>query len=76
MVLNGYNYHERSFKKGDLNNPFYKQKLSLKDMFHKKKKKQRENIYSRKEIMKKKVLERTKADVALSSALAETTVLY
>ena len=54
MVFNGYNYHEKSFEKGDLNNPFYKQKLSSKDMFHKQKKKQRDNIYPQKKIMKKK----------------------
>ena len=48
MVVNGYNYHEKSFKKGHLNNPFYKQKLSSKDMFHKQKKKQGK-IYPRKE---------------------------
>ena len=35
-------------------------------MFYKRKKKQRDNIYPRKEIMKKKVLERIKAEVALS----------
>ena len=28
MVLIGYNYHKKSFKKTDLNNPFYKQKRS------------------------------------------------
>ena len=76
MVLNGYNYHEKSFKKGVLKNPFHKQKLSSKDMLHKQKKKQRENIYPRKEIMKKEVLERIKADVALSGALKETRILY
>ena len=32
MVLNGYNYREKSFEKVDLylNNPFYKQNLSSK----------------------------------------------
>ena len=30
MVLTGYNYHEKPFKKGDLNNPFPKQKRSSK----------------------------------------------
>ena len=30
MVLNGYNYHEKSSKKVDLNTLFYKQKLSSK----------------------------------------------
>ena len=30
MALDGYNYHETSFKKVDLNNPFNKQKLSSK----------------------------------------------
>ena len=45
-------------------------------MFHKRKKKQRENINPQKEIMKKKVLERIKADVALIGALAETRVYY
>ena len=30
MVPNDYNYHEKSFKKVDLNNPFYKQKRSSK----------------------------------------------
>ena len=32
MVLNGYSFHEKSFKKGDLNNPFYKEKLGSKDV--------------------------------------------
>ena len=54
MVLDGYNYHEKSIKKRDLSSPFYKKKLSLKDMFYKQKKKQREDIYPRKEIIKKK----------------------
>ena len=35
-------------------------------MFHKRKKKQRENICPRKEVIKKKILERIKADVAFS----------
>ena len=30
MVTNGYNCHEKSFKKVDLNNPFYKQKRNSK----------------------------------------------
>ena len=30
MVLIGYNYHEKPFNKGDLNNPFDKQKRSSK----------------------------------------------
>ena len=30
MVLAGYNYREKPFKEGDLNNPFHKQKLSSK----------------------------------------------
>ena len=31
MVLTGYSYHERPFKKGDLKNPFHKQKRSFKE---------------------------------------------
>ena len=30
MVLTGYNYPEKPFKKGDLDNPFYKQQRSFK----------------------------------------------
>lgn len=40
----------------------------------KQRRKQRENIYPRKEIMKKNVLERIKADVAVSGAFAENRV--
>ena len=40
----------------------------------KQRKKQKEDIYPRKEIMKKKVLEPIKADVAVSGALAESRV--
>ena len=61
-----------AFQKNRLNNPFYKQKRSSKDLSHEQRKKQRKKIYPRQEIMKKKVLERIKANVAVRCALAET----
>ena len=44
MVLTGYNYHEKPFKKGDLNNSYRKQTRSSKRFVHKQRKKRRENI--------------------------------
>ena len=38
-VLDGYNYHKKAPKNVDLNNPFYKQKRSSKDLYHKQRKK-------------------------------------
>ena len=77
MVLNGYDYREKSFKKVNLNNSFLQIETKFQKIgFINRKKKQRENIYPQKKIMKKKVLEGIKADVALSGALADTGVKY
>ena len=47
MVLNGYNYNKKSFKKVDLNNPFYKQNVVPKDLSHKQRKKSKEKTFIR-----------------------------
>ena len=74
MVPNGYNFHEKTFKKVDLNHPFYKQDVVSRDMSHKQSKKQRKekNLTTFNPKMKRTFFERIKAYVAVNGVLAES----
>ena len=48
MVLNGYNYHEKPFKKVALNNPLFKQKRTSKGIYSINRRKSKEIIRDKK----------------------------